>query len=47
MTFRNERFIALLMMTARMKPEPPSRAPQTISTGLLRAKPVAAAARPA
>ena len=46
-TLENERFIALHITTARMKPEVPSSAPTTISSLLSRAKPIALAARPA
>ena len=46
-TLVKERFIARLMRMERKKPEAPSRAPAMISTLLLMAKPVAAAASPA
>ena len=39
--------MALLMMTAKIKPEAPSSAPATINTLLSRTKPRAAAERPA
>ena len=40
------RFIALHMMTVRMRPEAPTRQPATTSTLLLMTKPAAQAARP-
>src|ERR1700693_2084218 len=46
-TFVKERFMALHMMTERMKPEAPSRAPATIRTLLLRTKPRREAEKPA
>jgi hypothetical protein len=46
-TLVKERFIALLIRMARMKPLTPSSAPQTMRMVLPIAKPVALAARPA
>ena len=46
MMFRIERFIASAMSLVRMPPEAPTRAPATISTGLLITKPAIAAAVP-
>ena len=46
MTLVSERFMALHMSRVRMMPEEPTRAPETISTGLPMTNPVAAAARP-
>ena len=46
-TFVNERFMALDMITERMKPEEPSSAPAMISNLLLSTKPIAAAESPA
>src|SRR5207247_3415472 len=46
-TLAKERFIALLIITASMKPEEPSSAPATIRTLLSRTKPSAAAEIPA
>src|SRR4051812_46161043 len=46
-TLANERFIALDIIMPRMNPEPPSSAPQMMSTLLPSANPVAAAANPA
>ena len=43
----NDRFIALDMFTDRMNPDAPSSAPATIKSLLSRAKPIAAAERPA
>ena len=45
-TLVNDRFIALHMITDRMKPEEPSKAPATTSTLLLSTKPSRAAERP-
>src|ERR1700756_750632 len=47
MTLVNERFMALHMITERMKPEEPSRAPATTRTLLLSTNPRRAADRPA
>lgn len=47
MTLAKLRFIALHMMSARMKPDAPSSAPATISNLLPSAKPIADAASPA
>src|SRR5438445_12541601 len=46
-TFVNDRFIALHMMTERMNPEAPSRAPAMMRSLLSRTKPMAEAERPA
>ena len=46
-TFEKERFMARHMMTERMKPEEPSRAPATIRSLLSRTNPMALAERPA
>ena len=46
-TLEKERFIALHMITDRMKPEDPSSAPATISSLLSSAKPIAHADKPA
>ena len=46
-TLANDRFMAFDIMTERMNPPAPSRAPAIISTLLPIANPVAAAARPA
>ena len=46
-TFVNERFMALDMLTERIKPEAPSSAPATISSLLSSTKPIAAAESPA
>ncbi len=46
-TLVKERFMALHMMTERMKPEAPSSAPATTSTLLLSTKPRSAAEKPA
>ena len=43
----NDRFIALDMLTERMKPDAPSSAPATISSLLSSTNPIAAAERPA
>ena len=46
-TLVNERFIALHMITDRMKPDDPSSAPATISSLLSSTKPIATADNPA
>ena len=46
-TFKNERFMARHMMTARMKPDEPSSAPATMSSLLSSANPMALADKPA
>ncbi len=46
-TLVNERFMALHMITERMKPEEPSSAPATTSTLLLSTNPSSAAEKPA
>ena len=46
-TFVNERFIALHMITDRMKPDDPSSAPAVISSLLSSTNPIATAERPA
>ena len=46
-TLVNDRFMALHMITERMKPDEPSSAPATTSTLLLSTKPSSAAESPA